>query len=39
MFGFSFDRPVLHMREYLAILLPLIQPAGTVFFAGETLRR
>ena len=37
MYGFSFDRPARHMREYLSILLPLLdgQPAD---FRGETLR-
>ncbi len=37
MFGYSFDRPVRHMREYLSILLPLLdgQPAS---FQGETMR-
>jgi F420-dependent oxidoreductase-like protein len=36
MWGLSFDRPLRHMREYLAILMPLLrgEPAG---FAGETL--
>ncbi len=35
-YGMSFDRPIRHMREYLSILLPLIQE-GKVSFAGETL--
>jgi F420-dependent oxidoreductase-like protein len=37
MFGYDFGRPVLHMREYLAVLLPLLdgQPAS---FSGETVR-
>jgi F420-dependent oxidoreductase-like protein len=37
MYGFSFDRPARHMREYLSILLPLLdgQPAD---FRGETMR-
>ncbi len=30
MYGYSFDRPARHMREYLAVLLPLL--------AGETRR-
>jgi F420-dependent oxidoreductase-like protein len=36
MFGYDFGRPVRHMREYLAVLLPLLdgQPAA---FTGETL--
>jgi 5,10-methylenetetrahydromethanopterin reductase len=36
MFGYSFEKPVRHMREYLEILLPLIQK-GSVSFQGETL--
>lgn len=36
MFGMSFEKPVRHMREYLAILLPLIRE-GSVSFTGETL--
>lgn len=36
MFGLSFDKPLRHMREYLSILVPLIQ-TGSVSFAGETL--
>jgi 5,10-methylenetetrahydromethanopterin reductase len=37
MFGYDFGRPVLHMREYLAVLLPLLngQPAS---FSGATVR-
>jgi len=37
MYGYSFDRPARHMREYLSILLPLLdgQPAS---FHGETMR-
>jgi len=37
MFGYDFGRPILHMREYLAVLLPLLdgQPAS---FAGTTVR-
>jgi 5,10-methylenetetrahydromethanopterin reductase len=37
MYGYSFDRPARHMREYLSILLPLLdgQPAS---FEGETMR-
>ncbi|MCB0976090.1 MAG: TIGR03564 family F420-dependent LLM class oxidoreductase [Acidimicrobiales bacterium] len=36
MFGYSFDKPVRHMREYLSALVPLLngEPAG---FTGETL--
>jgi F420-dependent oxidoreductase-like protein len=32
----SFDKPIRHMREYLSILIPLIED-GRVSFAGETL--
>ena len=37
MYGYSFDKPARHMREYLSILLPLLdgQPAN---FRGETVR-
>lgn len=36
MFGYSFDKPVRHMREYLSALVPLC--AGeSVSFTGETL--
>jgi F420-dependent oxidoreductase-like protein len=34
MFGLSFDRPASHMREYLAVLLPLLRD-GKVSFDGE----
>ncbi len=34
MFGLSFDRPAAHMREYLAVLLPLLRE-GAVSFDGE----
>jgi len=36
MFGFSFDKPARHMREYLSVLLPLVRE-GTVSFKGEPL--
>ena len=36
-FGLSFDRPARHMREYLSILMPLLN-GEQVTFAGETLR-
>lgn len=36
MFGLSFDRQVRHLREYLAVLLPLLRE-GSVSYAGETL--
>ena len=37
MYGYSFDKPAVHMREYLSILLPLLdgQPAS---FNGTTMR-
>ena len=37
MYGYDFARPVRHMREYLAVLLPLLdrRPAS---FTGETVR-
>jgi|SRR5215472_6747932 len=37
MYGYSFDRPARHMREYLSILLPLLD-GQTASFQGETLR-
>jgi len=36
MFGYSFDRPARHMREYLEVLLPLLRD-GRASFAGETV--
>ncbi len=36
MWGLSYDKPARHMREYLAILLPMLRD-GNVSFAGETL--
>jgi len=36
MFGFSFEKPARHMREYLAILMPLLHE-GSVNVAGDTL--
>ena len=35
-YGYSFDKPVRHMREYLEALLPLVRD-GNVQFAGETV--
>jgi 5,10-methylenetetrahydromethanopterin reductase len=37
MFGYDYGKPILHMKEYLAILLPLLdgQPAA---FTGTTVR-
>jgi 5,10-methylenetetrahydromethanopterin reductase len=34
MFGLSFDRPAVHMREYLSVLLPLLH-GEAVSFSGE----
>ncbi len=36
MFGYSYAKPVRHLREYLSILLPLIRE-GSASFEGETL--
>jgi F420-dependent oxidoreductase-like protein len=35
-FGYSFDKPIRHMREYLDALLPLVRE-GSVQVAGETI--
>lgn len=37
MFGYDFGRPILHMREYLSVLLPLLD-GQPVSFSGETVR-
>lgn len=37
MWGFSFDKPVRHMEEYLSVLLPLSRE-GKVSFDGEVFR-
>ncbi|HKY13534.1 MAG TPA: LLM class F420-dependent oxidoreductase [Microthrixaceae bacterium] len=37
MFGLSFDKPAAHMREYLAVLLPLLR-GGNASFDGEHYR-
>jgi 5,10-methylenetetrahydromethanopterin reductase len=37
MYGYSFDRPARHMREYLSILQPLLD-GQTASFEGETMR-
>jgi len=37
MYGYDFGRPILHMREYLSILLPLLD-GQPVSFIGETVR-
>ncbi|MFB3105571.1 MAG: LLM class flavin-dependent oxidoreductase, partial [Pseudomonadales bacterium] len=34
--GISFDRPIRHLKEYLSILIPLLDE-GRVSFTGETL--
>jgi F420-dependent oxidoreductase-like protein len=36
MFGYSFDRPARHMREYLSALMPLLR-GESVAYKGETL--
>ena len=36
MYGLSFDKPAIHMRDYLEILLPLVQ-RGKVSYEGRTL--
>jgi F420-dependent oxidoreductase-like protein len=36
-FGLSFDRPARHMRDYLAVLMPLLRGEG-VGYQGETLK-
>lgn len=36
MYGYSFDKPVRHMREYLEILLPLLR-GDSASFSGETM--
>ncbi len=36
MFGLSFDKPLRHMREYLAVLMPLLHE-GKADFDGETI--
>ncbi|QQS25576.1 MAG: TIGR03564 family F420-dependent LLM class oxidoreductase [Actinomycetota bacterium] len=37
MWGQSFEKPVRHMREYLSVLMPLLE-SGTVGFDGEAFR-
>ncbi|MFI6299904.1 TIGR03564 family F420-dependent LLM class oxidoreductase [Nonomuraea sp. NPDC050790] len=37
MYGYSYDRPARHMREYLSVLLPLVRE-GEVGYQGETLK-
>ena len=36
MFGYSYDKPARHMREYLSILMPLLHSEASAF-TGETL--
>src|SRR5438477_9275575 len=36
MFGYSFDKPARHMREYLSVLLPILR-GEQVGFSGDTL--
>src|SRR4051812_46743761 len=36
MFGLSFEHPLRHMREYLSVLMPLLEER-TVAYSGETL--
>lgn len=35
-YGLSYDRPARHMREYLSVLVPLLE-SGRADFSGETL--
>lgn len=35
-YGMSFDKPIRHMREYLSVLMPMID-SGEASFEGETL--
>lgn len=37
MYGYSFDKPARHMREYLSVLMPLLR-GEQVSFQGETLK-
>ncbi|MFF5212112.1 LLM class F420-dependent oxidoreductase [Streptosporangium sp. NPDC000396] len=37
MYGYSFDKPARHMREYLSVLVPLVR-GEQVAFEGETLK-
>ena len=37
MFGYDFSRPILHMREYLSVLLPLLN-GEQASFSGVTVR-
>jgi 5,10-methylenetetrahydromethanopterin reductase len=36
MFGLSFDKPLRHMREYLEVLMPMLDGKGSSF-SGETI--
>ncbi|MBK9180600.1 MAG: TIGR03564 family F420-dependent LLM class oxidoreductase [Acidimicrobiales bacterium] len=37
MWGYSFDKPVRHLREYLSVLLPLVR-GESVAFEGDTIK-
>jgi F420-dependent oxidoreductase-like protein len=37
MYGYSFERPVRHLREYLEVLVPLVRGDGATF-DGDTVR-
>ncbi len=37
MWGMSYEKPAVHMREYLSVLLPLVRE-GRVSFSGEVFR-
>ena len=37
MYGYSFDRPARHMRDYLSVLMPLLR-GEQVLYEGETLK-
>jgi F420-dependent oxidoreductase-like protein len=37
MWGLSFDKPVRHLREYLSVMMPLLEK-GSVGFVGEEFR-
>ncbi|GAA3834027.1 TIGR03564 family F420-dependent LLM class oxidoreductase [Sphaerisporangium flaviroseum] len=37
MYGYSFDKPARHMREYLSVLMPLMR-GESVDFDGETIK-
>lgn len=37
MYGYSFEKPARHMREYLSVLLPMLRDSAAAF-EGETLK-